>query len=119
MGKIVALMGILGYWMILILLFVIAGSPFAGEGFTLNSTPNITGNITTPTPAPTLLDLLFDALNFVSNFVFILAQIFAFLILGIGLPASYPATIHLIFGFWNFFIFVVAIGIVISFFTGD
>ena len=119
MARLGALMGIMGYWILLIILFSASGSPFAGTGFTVNSTMNVSGHLPENPGTPGVLDQLFYLLQLTLAFIGFVGQILLFLVLGIGLPASYPTSVQLIFTIWNFFIFVVAVAILISFIPGE
>jgi hypothetical protein len=112
-------MAIVGYWIFILILFALPGSPFASEGFSISSSFNSSVTVPVVTPTPTVLDQIFLLLDYVIFVLTVGGQILLFLILGIGLPASYPFSVQLLFSFWNFFIFVVGVGIVISIFTGD
>ena len=119
MSKVFGLMAIMSYWIVIIILFALPGSPFAGEGFTI--TDSINSSITPPVigDTPSVLDQLYLLLSYIIFVLSVGGQILLFLVLGIGLPASYPFYVQFLFGLWNFFIFVIGVGIVISMFTGD
>lgn len=121
MAKVGALMGILMYWIFLALIFLLPGSPFSDQGFEFNSTipnTNSSGSVPVLPPDPGLVDYLAYFIAFLIYFGGIIIQLFALIVFGIGLPASFPLWVQLIFSFFNFFVFIVAVGISASFLPG-